>query len=141
MQFIGRYYHALEQKGRLSIPKIYRKSLGETVILTQGLEGSLFLFTNTRWSELAAQYATLPFTSKNARSWIRLIASSASEINLDGLGRILIPDYLRAHAGLQKQVVISGALDRLEIWDQQRYHTYLEIIKTSAETIAEALNE
>jgi MraZ protein len=135
--FIGRHYHALEQKGRLSIPTGFRQSLKTPAVLTAGLEGCLFLFSHKDWEQVALEAASLPFTNRSARDWARYLAGNASEVDFDQLGRILIPDYLRTHAHLAKQTVVVGAFSRIEIWDQERYHTYFESISQDAAAIAE----
>ena len=138
-RFIGRYYHALEQKGRVSIPPSLRHPLGQTAILTIGLDGCLFLFPESNWVSVVESAAAMPLTHKPARDWVRLLANNAVNVNFDHLGRILIPDYLRTHAKLSKNVVIVGSLTRIEIWDQTIYHHYLQSIASQAETIAAAV--
>jgi MraZ protein len=139
MYLIGRYYHALEQKGRLSIPASFRKQLGDSAILTLGLEGCLFMFAAPNWQQVALEATKLPFTQKKARDWIRLLANNAKQVEFDPLGRILIPDYLRQYAKLQKHVSIVGSLNRLEIWDQSLYHQYLDELQQHPESIAESI--
>jgi MraZ protein len=141
MQFIGRYYHALEQKGRLSIPSTFRNTLGESAIITLGLDGGLFLFAPGEWQKIVEKTNEFAFTRKNARDWIRLLSNNAVEVSFDRLGRILIPEYLREKARLIKDVVVVGSLERIEIWDQKAYHAYLEHIESEAEAIAESLEE
>lgn len=138
--YIGRYYHALEQKGRLSIPAAYRSVLGSQAILTRGLDGCLFLFDRITWDKLLAQASSLPLTQKTARDWLRLLTNSAAVMSFDSLGRILIPDYLRETARLRKSVVIVGSLNRIELWDSQAYKAYLHKLESQAEAIAESLN-
>jgi MraZ protein len=137
MHLIGRYYHALEQKGRVSIPPSIRCELGETAILTRGLDGCLFLFSNKDWEKTVGETLDLPLTQKVARDWVRLMANNALEVTFDNLNRILIPQYLRESAKLTKDVVIVGSLTRVEIWDQKTYHLYIETLEANAETIAE----
>ena len=139
--FIGRHYHALEQKGRLSIPTGFRQSLKTPAILPAGLEGCLFLFSQKDWQQVAKEAASLPFTNRSARDWARYLAGNASEVEFDQLGRILIPDYLRTHANLVKQTVVVGAFSRIEIWDQSLYHTYFESISQNAADIAQKITE
>jgi len=138
--FIGRYYHALEQKGRLSVPTSFRQGLMPQAVVTRGLDGCLFLIAESEWEVLSARSASLPLNQKAARDWLRLLANNAAVVTFDRLGRILIPDYLRETAGLTKQVVVVGSLTRVEIWDQARYHRYLKDIESRAETIAENLD-
>jgi MraZ protein len=138
---IGRYYHALEQKGRLSIPKSYRDELGSPVIITRGLDGCLFCFAKSKWQQVEADLASLSLNRKQARDYIRLIAQSAYEVPTDGLGRILIPESLRNLAALKKRVVVAGSISRLEIWDESTYHTYLDKLANEAELISEGISQ
>lgn len=141
MQFIGRFYHALEQKGRLSIPTSFRSQLGETVVVTAGLDGCLFLFDKENWQEVVAEATHLPLTQKTARDWTRYLAGNASEVAFDNLGRILIPEHLRTSAHLTKNTVVVGSLKRIEIWDQESYHEYLKDVDSRIENLAESLTE
>jgi MraZ protein len=137
--FIGRYYHALEQKGRLSIPPSLRQNLGSEAILTRGLDGCLFLFPKNNWESVIQSTQNLPLTQKTARDWVRLLANNAQSVTCDAIGRILIPDFLRESAHLVKDIVIVGSIDRIEIWDQATYHAYLKVLEQNAETIAETI--
>ena len=139
IRFIGRYYHALEQKGRVSIPAVFRDQLGSSAVITRGLDGCLFLFAKKNWARVAAEASTLPLTQKQARAWVRLLANNASEVAFDPLGRILVPDYLRTAAHLIKDIAVVGSLTHIEMWDRDTYHTYLKNIEAQAETIAESL--
>ncbi len=139
--FIGRYYHNLEAKGRLAIPGVYREKLTSGGVITTGLDGCLFLFPNSYWQELSEKLASLPLTSLPARQFTRLLVQSAADLALDSQGRTLIPDYLREHASLKKQVVIAGALTRIEIWDREAYHSHLNLISENYPDWQESLKE
>jgi MraZ protein len=139
MYFIGRHYHALEQKGRLAIPHEYRRQLGTKAILTHGLDGCLFLFSQDHWHSLMEETARLPLTQKRSREWVRLLTNNASLVNFDSQGRILIPEHLISFAQLTKDVVIVGSLNRLEIWDRDYYHHYMEKLSQRADEVAESL--
>ena len=140
-QFIGRYYHALEQKGRLSVPATFRRQLGTGAIITLGLETCLFMFQVSHWSTLTHQIQQLPYTTKVVRDWTRLQAHHASKVEFDQIGRIFIPEHLRQSAMLNKAVVIAGSLDRIEIWDQSTYHAYLKNIESQSDQIAESIGQ
>jgi len=141
MYLTGSYYHALEQKGRVSVPKKFRQFFKTTIVLTLGLDGCLFGFHPDQFQKLLSEQEQLPLESKNARDWTRLLTNNAAEIELDALGRILIPENLRLKAGIHKEIVIVGSLNRIEIWDQSTYHRYLEQIETNKEQIAEAISQ
>lgn len=127
--FIGRYYHNLEAKGRLSIPVPYRSQLKSGAVLTKGLDGCLYLFPNSSWNKLAAKLASLPLTSATGRNLVRILAQSSAALSLDNQGRALIPEYLRLETKLKKHVVVAGALTRVEIWDRDGYHQHLDQIE------------
>jgi MraZ protein len=139
MYLIGRYYHALEQKGRLSVPKSFRETLGDEPVLTQGLEGCLFLFSNKQWQSTIEQVAKQPLTTKKSRDWARYLSNTAVVSEPDNQGRILIPDYMQRFAKLTKKVVVVGSLNRVEIWDQELYHQYLDQVSANVETIVEGI--
>lgn len=141
MNFIGRYYHALEQKGRIAIPALFRKNIGDQAILTRGLEGCLFLFPKTSWDKTVKDTISHPFTSKDIREWTRLLVHNARECEFDLQGRILIPEYLRDFAQLESECVIAGSLEYIEIWDKQKYHTYMDTLENRAEEIAEKISQ
>ena len=137
--FIGQYTHHLEEKGRLSVPKKFRAELAEGAILSQGLDGCLFLYARRVWEQLISKVSQLPLTQSDARSFTRSLSYAAVEVDIDRLGRILIPEHLRAYAGLKTDCVVAGAVDRVEIWDQAKFSVYIQKITSQAETIAEKL--
>lgn len=138
--FIGQYAHQLEAKGRLSVPKKFRSQLESGAILSQGLDGCLFLYPKAVWLQLMSQLQALPLTQSDARNFTRALTYTAVEVEIDRLGRILIPEYLKKYAGITSECVVAGALERIEIWDQTKFAKYVDHISTSAEEIAEKLN-
>ena len=138
--FIGQYEHSLEEKGRLSIPKKFRSELGSGAVISQGLDGCLFLYPKPRWEQLINKLSQLPLTRSDARSFTRVLSYAAEEVSFDGLGRILVPDYLRRFANLTAQCVVAGAVDRVEIWDKAKFSSYTGRISKDAEIIAEKLD-
>jgi len=139
--FLGHYEHTLEAKGRLSIPKKFRTELAAGGVLTKGLDGCLFLFPKNKWEVLAKKLAAAPLTKKDARAFARLLTFGAFDVELDGQGRILIPERLRQSAQIEKKVIVAGALDRIEVWDKKRFNRYLKKIERQSEEIAEKLTE
>ncbi len=139
--YLGRYYHTVEEKGRVSLPKKFRKEDNEQFVITRGLDGGLFLFPLQEWETQIQTLSTRTFTKKAHRDFVRLMTNDAQEVEVDRLGRILIPDYLRTFAKLDKQAVVVGSYSRIEIWDVQEYHTYIERIETQAEEIAEHIED
>ncbi len=138
--FIGTYYHTIEEKGRVSLPKKFRE-FGENWIITRGLDGGLFLFLNNTFTAELEKLSQFAFTKKAHRDIIRLMTNEAQELQVDSSGRLLLPDYLRATAQLTKEVAIVGSYQRIEIWDVQKYHEYIDHLEKHAEEIAEKVGE
>jgi len=139
--FIGEYQHALDEKGRLAVPARFRKILSRGVVVTKGLDNCLFLYSKFEWGKLASKLAVLPIAKSNTRAFARLMLAGAMDLELDGQGRVGIPEYLRRFAGLGKQVVIAGLYNRLEIWDVVRWEAYKQQTEGKSNEIAEALGE
>lgn len=118
--FSGEYLHSIDEKGRLTIPVKFRPALAEGMYITRGLDGCLFVYPPQAWRALAEQVAKLPLTETAARHFSRMIFSS-TECRLDKQGRILLPQHLREHAGLDNEAVIIGVNSRLEIWNPERW--------------------
>lgn len=124
--FIGRYYHHLESKGRIAVPRSFRKELKSGGVITRGLDGCLYLFPQSYWKQLSQKLASLPLTSQTARNFIRLLVQEATSLALDSQGRTLLPPFLIQAASLKKQVVFAGSLTHVEIWDQDIYHSHID---------------
>ena len=143
--FYGQYYHSLDRKGRIIIPSKLRQALSEIfsekLMATRGLEQCIFLFPIEVWRELEEnKIKTLPFvTGSRARAFTRLLFSGAVECSLDKQGRVLLPHNLREYAGIEKEVVTAGVLNRIEIWSKERWTEYLEKETGTFEETAEKL--
>ncbi len=138
---IGEYTHNLDPKKRLSVPAKFRKELGDGAVLTRGLDGCLWLFPSNQWSDLANKISALPMAQSDSRSFARLLLSGATEVEFDGLGRILIPEYLKAYASLRREVVVAGVHSRLEIWDKDTWTEYKKKLEKNSEAIAQKLGD
>ena len=138
---IGEYKHLLDPKKRLAVPSKLRKEIGEKAVLTKGLENCLFLFAMKEWEQLAEKISQLPMGQKDSRGFARLLLSGAVEVELDQLGRVLVPDYLRDYAGLKKAVIVAGVGNRLEIWDEEKWQAYKRDLEKNGDKIAEKLGE
>lgn len=138
---IGEYQHTLDPKKRLAVPSKLRKELGERPILTRGLDSCLFLYPQQEWQKLTEKLGQLSVGQGNTRSFLRLILAGAVEVELDQLGRILVPDYLKSYAGLKTRVVITGVYNRLEVWDEERWNNYKAEVEKNTDMIAEKLGE
>ncbi|HHW02999.1 MAG TPA: division/cell wall cluster transcriptional repressor MraZ [Thermoanaerobacterales bacterium] len=138
--FMGQFQHSLDPKGRLIIPAKFRELLGDTFILTKGLDRCLFVYPKDEWAVLEQKLKSLPFTQKDARAFIRFFFSGAVEIEMDKQGRILIPPQLREHARIEKDIVIIGVSNRAEIWSVEEWEAYSREASASYEEIAEKLD-
>lgn len=138
--FMGQFQHSLDPKGRLIIPARFRELLGDTFILTKGLDRCLFVYPKDEWAVLEQKLKSLPFTQKDARAFIRFFFSGAVEIEMDKQGRILVPPQLREYADIDKDLVIIGVSNRAEIWSVKEWEAYSREASASYEEIAEKLN-
>lgn len=138
---IGEYTHTIDPKKRLSLPAKWRKELGKTVVVTRGLDNCLFVYPNSAWQEITKKVSQLSFGSEATRSFNRFFLSGAVEVDVDKLGRILLPDFLKEFAGLDSKVALAGVHDRVEIWDEERWQSYKEKIEGQADALAERLGE
>ncbi len=121
IMFMGEYSHSIDEKGRLIIPSKFRFELGEKFVLTRGLDGCLCVYPQSEWNVLESKLRSLPLNNKNARTITRFLVSGAAMCELDKQGRILVPTALREYAGLDKDVVVTGNLERIEIWDKAKW--------------------
>ena len=137
--FKGEYQHNIDEKGRFIIPSKLRDGLGNSFVLTKGLDGCLFAYTVAGWESLEKGLRRLPFTKADARAFSRLLLSGANDIDVDKQFRVLIPPSLREHAGLEKDIVILGVGGRVEIWDKARWGKYHGKCSAEYEEVAEKL--
>lgn len=136
--FIGKFYHSLEEKGRISLPKKFRRE-SKSWIVSRGLDGGLFIFKEEDFEKEIAKFESRTFTKKNNRDFIRLMTNEAQALLPDKNGRVQLPEYLINFAGLNKSIVIVGSLSRIEVWDRDLYHNYIDSIEEKAEEISEEL--
>ena len=139
--FIGEHLHTIDSKKRIAIPSKFRKEIGKSVVITRGMDECLVVYPLEEWKILADKLSKLPISQKEARRFARIILGGATKVELDKLGRILIPDYLKEYAGLNKNVVITGLYNRLEIWDKHKWETYRKKAEREVSSIAEKLGE
>ncbi|MDD4335297.1 MAG: division/cell wall cluster transcriptional repressor MraZ [Desulfotomaculaceae bacterium] len=137
--FMSEYQHTIDAKGRLFIPARFREGLGDSFIITKGLDGCLFVYTREEWDALEQKLKSLPFTRGDARAFLRFFFSGAAICEIDKQGRILIPGNLREYAGLEKDAVIIGVSTRVEIWSKVQWDKYSAKAASSYEEIAEKL--
>ena len=119
--FMGEYNHTIDAKGRLIIPSKFRELLGEEFVLTKGLDGCLSIYPMDEWKAFEEKLRALPLTNKNARTFTRFFVAGATNCELDKQGRILVPQTVRDFAGLEKDVVLTGNLNRIEVWSKEKW--------------------
>ncbi|MCI8986473.1 MAG: division/cell wall cluster transcriptional repressor MraZ [Lachnospiraceae bacterium] len=119
--FMGEYNHTIDAKGRLIVPSKFREALGDTFVVTKGLDGCLFVYDNEEWQAFEEKLRSLPITNKEARQFARFFLAGAAEVEVDKQGRILVPNILREFAQINKDVVLIGVASRIEIWSKERF--------------------
>ncbi|OGG34503.1 division/cell wall cluster transcriptional repressor MraZ [Candidatus Gottesmanbacteria bacterium RIFOXYB1_FULL_47_11] len=129
--FLGEYEHALDDRGRITLPRKIRQELeGEReVILARGFDTCIFGFDKSSWEREAGKHLETPVTDEKARSLRRYLFSGAQKAELDKLGRILLPAQLKDYASISRNVVILGAGDHFEIWEKKRWETYSKTLE------------
>jgi MraZ protein len=138
--FLGEFEHSLDDKGRLAIPAKFRGELGQGVVLTRGLDRCLFAWPLAEWRVLAEKLARLSLMQAEARRLQRLLFAGAVDTQLDRLGRVLVPGFLRTYAGLQDAVVVAGVLNRIEIWDRDQWAAERAAAEAHSAELAEHLS-
>nr|WP_320148268.1 division/cell wall cluster transcriptional repressor MraZ [uncultured Anaeromusa sp.] len=136
---LGEYQHTLDAKGRLILPAKFREEIGETIVFTKGLDDCLFGYSLSEWSLLEEKLKKLPLAKPEARAFTRFFFAGAAEIGYDKQGRILLPPVLREHARLEKEVVVIGVSNRIEIWSQDAWNTYNEALAPSVSDLTQEL--
>ena len=139
--FIGEYHHTMDTKGRLIVPTKFREELGQTFVMTKGLDHSLFVYPNDEWKRIEEKLKLLPLTNRDARAFVRFFFAGAAETSLDNQGRILIPANLRDHAKLEKESVVIGVSTRVEIWNKDLWERYTDDDALGIDLIAEKMSE
>src|SRR3989344_4375787 len=138
---IGEYTHTIDGKKRLSLPSKFRKEIGKSVVVTRCLDSCLFMFPGKGWQKIPGKLAELSVGQSDTRGIGRFLLSGAVEVDVDGAGRILLPDFLKDFAGLHGKVVVAGMLERIELWDEKKWNNYKRRMEKEADTIAEKLGD
>lgn len=138
---IGEYTHNIDAKKRLSLPSKWRKELGKDLVVTRGLDNCLFVYPLKEWEKITQKIGQLPLGQADTRGFNRFFLSGAVEVEVDSVGRILVPDFLKVFAGLSEKVVLAGIHDRVEMWDEKRWIEYKSRIEMQADALAEKLGE
>ena len=136
---IGEYHHNIDEKGRLIIPSKFREDIGNSFVVTRGLDGCLFVYSLVEWEKIVAKLKKLPFTKKDARTFTRFFLASATVCEFDKQGRINLVNSLIKYADLKKEGVVIGVNDRLEIWALDKYNSLMEKNLEQLDEVAEHL--
>ena len=139
--FIGEYHHNIDEKGRLIMPSKFRDALGDSFIVTRGMDSCLFVYPKESWDKLTNELNTLSFTKKDVRAFQRFFLSGATICEFDKQGRINITTPLASYAALSKECVIIGVNDRIEIWSKEKFDSFLDENMENISDIAERLFE
>ncbi len=136
---LGEHEHSLDDKNRLTLPAKLREQLGEQVVVTRGLDGCLYVYSQAEWARLAERVGALDPFSREARTMQRWFFASGSDAELDKQGRMVIPATLLKNAGIGREVTVAGVHDHLEIWGRAAWHQQQQTVEGSAEDVAERL--
>ena len=139
--FMGNCTHKLDSKGRLVLPAKWRSELGAAVVLTVGLDKCVAVYSLPAWEKYLAKLAELPFAKSDARKFTRAVMGMAEEVALDAAGGVLLPPTLRAYAGLDENVSVTGVGDHLEVWNAQKWGEDCEEALTQLEALAEGVGD
>lgn len=136
---IGEYVHTIDDKNRLSLPARFRAEMGKKVVVTPGLDGCLFVFTLEQWENISGKLGESSMLQGDTRSFNRYMFGGASEAEIDSIGRVLIPDFLREQANLKEKVAVIGVQTRVEIWNEKDWKEYKKGVEKHADSLAEKL--
>ncbi|NLM12574.1 MAG: division/cell wall cluster transcriptional repressor MraZ [Epulopiscium sp.] len=139
--FMGEYQHTIDAKGRLIVPAKFREELGDVFVITKGLDNCLFVYPYFEWKIFEEKLKKLPLTSGNARKFVRFFLAGAVECSVDKQGRILIPNNLRTYSGLEKDVILIGVSNRVEIWSKENWEAYNNDEDFDANVLAENMQD
>lgn len=140
---IGEYTHTQDDKKRISLPSKFRKEMGKKIVITHGLDNCLFMYTVKEWMKISEKLGGLSMGQSDSRGFNRIMLAGAQEIEVDSIGRILLPEFLREFAGIasKNKVVFAGVHSRVEIWDENRWKDYKAKVLKQADQLAEKLGE
>ncbi len=136
---IGEYRHNIDEKGRLIIPSKFRDDIGNSFVVTKGLDGCLFVYSLIEWEKIVTKLKKLPFTKKDARTFMRFFLAGATVCEFDKQGRVNLVNSLIEYADLKKECLIIGVNDRLEIWALDKYNNLMDENLEQLDSIAEHL--
>jgi len=138
---IGEYTHTIDEKNRVSLPAKFRQEMGKKIVLTPGLDNCLFAFTMKEWQRISGDLAKSSMLQSDTRSFNRFLFGGAVEVEVDSIGRILVPDFLKDRASLKNKVVVIGVQNRVEIWNEKLWGDYKKVMEKNADALAEKLGQ
>lgn len=139
--FLGEYLHTLDAKNRISLPAKFRKGLGRAVVITRGLDRCLYVYSRKEWEREARRYAAQTSGTAAARGLARLFLAGSFEAEVDGAGRVLVPENLKSFAGIGGKAIVAGVADRVEMWEEEAWKKYTASIERDADQFAEKLGD
>lgn len=138
---IGEYRHTMDEKNRLSVPAKFRKELGKKIIMTRGLDRCLFVYPVAEWKKFSSKLAALSIGSAEGRGFSRAMLGGAMEVEVDGSGRVLVPDHLKSYAGLATKIIVAGIHNRVELWNEEDWNNYTAGVESKANDLAQKLSD
>jgi MraZ protein len=138
---IGEYTHTIDEKNRLSLPAKFRIEMGKKVVLTPGLDNCIFVFSTTEWKKITEKLSESSMLNADSRSFNRFLLGGAVEAEIDTIGRVLIPDFLKGRAKLSSKVAVVGVQTRVELWDEGAWAKYKQVVEKQADSLAEKLSQ
>lgn len=139
--FLGEYLHTFDSKNRISLPSKFRKDLGRVVVVARGLDHCLYVYSRKEWEKQARVYAAEVNGNAARRGLARLFLAGSFEAEVDGTGRVLIPEQLKSFASIKEKAVVAGVADRVEIWEETAWKEYTAEIERNANAFAEKVDE
>lgn len=136
---IGEYIHTIDDKNRISLPSKFRKEMGNQLVITPGLDNCLFVFTKKEWNKISEKLSEFSMLSADNRNFNRIMFGGATEVTVDSIGRILLPDFLKDSVKLKGKAALVGVQNRLEIWNESTWANYKKVVAGKADALAEKL--
>ena len=137
--FVGEYEFSLDDKGRITIPSKFRQAFKDGIIVTKGFENCLFVFNKIQWNDFSKQIQQLKTLKRDARMLSRFIFGGATEDTIDKQGRVMVPSNLRRWAQFDKEIIIIGVSNRLEVWSRSNWQNTESVAAKKFSDIAEEL--
>lgn len=138
---IGEYIHTMDGKNRISLPVRFRKEMGKKIIVAPGLDNCLSAYTQKEWEKISSRLSESSMLAADNRSFNRFMFGGAVEVDVDSIGRILIPEFLADRAALKEKVAMIGVQNRVEIWNEKRWREYKQVVERQADQLAEKLGQ